>query len=233
MSFLKISDPVKRDLMVKEYLELKKNIRDNLLSERTGEQQLQTDLSKFYRPITGMQKATTKEITEGLKPIKEGIENLPQVITFPPTQPIGEEEEDEEDEEDKDKSIGEIAKKYLNMSDPDKTFGVGKIGGHHYIGDKHVIIYDNDIIVGSDRFIGAPGLWELITFKNLNELDYYTKMEKEDYEKLMIITNALHRDNNPKNPYPKSSGSNRWMKLLRHFWLAKKKGVCGKVPFWV
>ena len=61
MSFLKISDPVKRDLIVKEYLELKKNIRDNLLSERTGEQQLQTDLSKFYRPIT--QKATAREIT--------------------------------------------------------------------------------------------------------------------------------------------------------------------------
>ena len=38
MSFLKVSDPVKRDLIVKEYLKIKKNIRDNLLSERTGEQ---------------------------------------------------------------------------------------------------------------------------------------------------------------------------------------------------
>ena len=59
MSFLKISDPTKRDQTVKEYLELKKNIRDNLLSERTGEQQLQTELTKFYRPITEAQKATT------------------------------------------------------------------------------------------------------------------------------------------------------------------------------
>ena len=83
MSFLNISDPVKRNLIVKEFLELKKNIQDNLLSERTGEQQLQTDLSKFFKPITEMQKATTREITEGLKPITEGIENLPQAITFP------------------------------------------------------------------------------------------------------------------------------------------------------
>ena len=30
--FLKISDPAKQDAIVKEYLELKKNIRDNLLS---------------------------------------------------------------------------------------------------------------------------------------------------------------------------------------------------------
>ena len=29
MSFLKISDPAKRDAIVKEFLELKKNIRDN------------------------------------------------------------------------------------------------------------------------------------------------------------------------------------------------------------
>ena len=82
MPFLNISDPNKRDLIVKEYLKLKKNIRDDMIRERTGEQQLQTDLSKFFKPITETQ-ATTREITEGLKPIKEGIENLPQDITFP------------------------------------------------------------------------------------------------------------------------------------------------------
>ena len=38
MSFLKISESAKRDSIVKEYLNLKKNIRGNLLSERTGEQ---------------------------------------------------------------------------------------------------------------------------------------------------------------------------------------------------
>ena len=46
---LKISDPTKRGLIVKEYLETKKNIRDNLLSERTGDHKLQTDLSKFLK----------------------------------------------------------------------------------------------------------------------------------------------------------------------------------------
>ena len=103
---LKIRDPAKRNQMVEEYLDLKKNIRDNLLSERTGEQQLQTDLSKFYRPITETQKATAREITKGLKPIKEGIVNLPQAITFPSMQPIEnllqairKKEEEEEKEE--------------------------------------------------------------------------------------------------------------------------------------
>ena len=112
MSFLKISDPLKRDAIVKEYLELKKKIRSNFLSERIGEQQLQTDLSKFYKPITETQKATTREITEGLKPIREGIEKLPEAI-----QPLGktteeeEDKEDEEDEEDEDykEIVGDLA----------------------------------------------------------------------------------------------------------------------------
>ena len=45
--------------------------------------EVQSDLSKFFKPITETQKATAKEITEELKPIKEGFENLPNVITFP------------------------------------------------------------------------------------------------------------------------------------------------------
>ena len=124
--FLKISDPAKRDLIVKEYLEIKKNIRDNLLSERTGEQQLETDLSKFFKPITETQKATI-DITEGLKPIKEGIENLPQAM-----QRLGEEKEEE--------NISEIAKKYLNRPSPDTTFGICDEKGLYYIGDKQAII---------------------------------------------------------------------------------------------
>ena len=166
MSFLKISDPTKRDQTVKEYLELKKNIRNNLLSERTGEQQLQTELTKFYRPITESQKATAREITEGLKPIRESIEKLPQAM-----QPIGEasgeapKEYDEEEEDEK--LVGKIAYEYLNKPFRDKTFGVRKKGGRHFIGDQHVIIEDNDIILtkNGERFMGTPGLWELITVK--------------------------------------------------------------------
>ena len=128
MSSLKIKDPAKRDAIVREYLELKKNIQGNLLSERTGELELKTNLSKFYRPITETQKATAREITEGLKPITEtqkatareiteglkpiikGIQRLPQAIKFhqfqslerPPSileeKPSFEEEEEEEEE---------------------------------------------------------------------------------------------------------------------------------------
>ena len=163
MSFLKISDPLKRDAIVKEYLELKKKIKSNFLSERIGEQQLQTDLSKFYKPITEMQKATAREITEGLKPIREGIEKLPEAI-----KPLGKAtEEEEEEEEEEDESVGEIAINYLKIPEHkrDTTFGIYKRNGDHYIGNTHVIIKDDDIIIKEtgERFAGTHGLWKLIT----------------------------------------------------------------------
>ena len=227
MSFLKISDPLKRDSIVKEYLELKKNIRDNFLSERIGEQQLQTDLSKFYRPITETQKATTREITEGLKPIREGIEKLPESFTFPPTQPLGkatEEEEDEEDEEEEeeDESVGEIAIHYLNKNKQfrDITFGIRKEKGHHYIGNQHVIVKDNDIIIAKDgeRFEGTPGLWELITLKKPVG---FSKKDEDEYGSLMVKTNALYKHYDP-NKVPRSSGSDKWRYILSPIWYKKR-----------
>ena len=221
MSFLKISDPLKRDSIVKEYLELKKNIRDNFLSERIGEQQLQTDLSKFYRPITETQKATAREITEGLKPIREGIEKLPEAM-----QPIGEatEEEEEEEDEEEDENVGEIAYKFLNKPFSDTTFGIRKEKGHHYIGNKHIIVVNNDIITAEndERFEGTPGLWELIMSKNPKK---YTDKDYDNYEDLMIMTNALHRNNDEDNSHPKGSKSVKWVNLLSPIWRRKKGGV--------
>ena len=83
MSFLKIEDPNKREETVKEFLALKNRIKDDFRKERVGEIETQRDLAKLFKPVIETQKATTKEVTGELKPIKEGIEKLPQAIKFP------------------------------------------------------------------------------------------------------------------------------------------------------
>ena len=213
MSFLKISDSLKRDAIVKEYLELKKKIRDNFLSERIGEQQLQTDLSKFYRPITETQKATTREITEGLKPIREGIEKLPETI-----KPL-EKEEDEEDEEDEDykEIVGNLAYVFLNRPNRDTNFGINEEEGDHYIGSRHVIVRDNDIIFPNDeRIKGTRGLWDLITSKNPKN---YTDEDYDMYKYLMIKTNAIHKKNDPYNIRAKGNyRGGKWKNIVSPIW---------------
>ena len=183
--------------------------------------ELQTDLSKFYKPITETQKATAREITEGLKPIREGIEKLPQAMQ-PLGEATGEAPEEEKEEEEEEELIGKIAYEFLNKPYRDTTFGIRKEKGRHYIGDTPVIIHRDNIIVDGEKFKGTPGLWELITS---NKPQNYTEEDYDNYEDLMIMTDALHRNNDSSNPYPKASGSDKWKYILSRIWYKKKSRI--------
>ena len=175
-----------------------------MISERTGEQQLQTDLSKVFKPITETQKATSREITEGLKPITEGIENLPQAITFI--------------------YVGKIAKTYLKKfttkDEADRTYGLNNKAGKFYIGNKLAIIVDNDLVVGKDEYEGTPGLWELIVSEEPKD---FTKEDYENYAKLMVKTNTLYSGYNPENKRPKSSKGYKWNTILMNILVNRKR----------
>ena len=245
MSFLKINDPLKRDAIVKEYLELKKKIRSNFLSERVGEQQLQTDLSKFYKPITETQKATTREITEGLKPISEELKpiseglktirkevhDIPGIVSdmeevkkYGQEKQYKEEEEEEEEEEEDEKKFGIQAKYNLDRDDNDEIFGIRKVKSRYYIGNKRVTFKDDDIIIRETgrRFSGTPGLWGLITSKNPDkDLIDWTKDDRNNYDTLMSITNALHKKYNQRKG-PRSNRGDKWVNILSTIWFNEK-----------
>ena len=239
MSFLKINDPLKRDAIVKEYLELKNRIRGNLLSERIGESQLQTDLSKFYRPITETQKATTREITEGLKPVRKGLEtireqiyDIPDIIEGREAIKRYEKELEEEEEEEEDEEKFDIQPKYyLDQDDNDEIFGVRKVKSRYYIGNKRVTFEDDDIIIKETgrKFSGTPGLWGLITSKDPDkDLIDWTKNDRDNYDKLMLITNALHKGYNQRKG-PRSNRGPKWVNILSTIWFNKepKRGYEG------
>ena len=46
-----------------------------------------------------------------------------------------------------------------------------------------------------------------------------------NYTDLMIMTDALHRNNDPSNPYPKASGSDKWTYILSEIWFKKKSRI--------
>ena len=52
MSFVKRTDPAKRDSIVKETLDLRSAIKQNSLSEKLSNIGLQRELTKLYKPIT-------------------------------------------------------------------------------------------------------------------------------------------------------------------------------------
>src|SRR5688572_14836969 len=71
MSFLKITDPAKRDLFVADFLKTKKNIQQNFLNEKLGDIGMQQELVKLYKPIVDSQSTISKEQNALLSTIKE------------------------------------------------------------------------------------------------------------------------------------------------------------------
>ena len=132
-------------------------------------------------------------------------------------QPLG-----EASGEEKPTYLGEIAEEYLDRPDPDKTYGIYKKECIYYIGNKQATIADNNIMIDDEIFKGTSGPWELLLSKRPND-NIYTRKDYDNYAKLMLKTNALHRDNDPKSLYPKSSKSEKWVSLLSPIWHESKE----------
>ena len=94
--------------------------------------------------------------------------------------------------------------------------------GLYYLGKKQATIADNNIIIGDEKFKGTPSLWELLMSKHPDD-NNYTYKEYENSKNLMLKTNTLHQGNDPNNPRPRSSDSQKWNKSLRYIWQDRKK----------
>ena len=100
----------------------------------------------------------------------------------------------------------------------DRTFGIYDESKKLHIGDKPIVIKDDNIIVGDEEYEGTKGLWELIMLVNPQN---YNNDDLKNYERLLLKTNAIHRNNDPENPYPKASPSDKWKNIIAPIWYEK------------
>ena len=224
MSFIKVKDPRKREELIRDFIETRKRIKDNFIAKKVGEAEYQTGLTKLFKPVTETQKATAEEITEAQKataekftqellPIKEGIEELPTKLfrkVFPSIELKASDI----------MNLGPLAVNALlqafTKKNIDLAFGLYAQQGKFKIGNKEVNIEDNDIKIDNTIFEGTPGFWELVTSKNPNP-ENYTEEDLDKYRQLLLLTNAIYRDNNPDNNNPKSSRSPKWKNIIKTY----------------
>ena len=50
----------------------------------------------------------------------------------------------------------------------------------------------------------------------------HTEEDLNNYGRLMLKTNAIHRNNDPNSPFPKSSRSNKWRFIMKDIWYNKE-----------
>ena len=232
MSFIKVTDPRKREELIKDFIETRKRIKDNFIARKVGEIEYQTGLTKLFKPVTETQKATAKEITGAQKataekitgeilPIKESIGELAtkEDISKLPLQVFNQIFPSIEFKSSEVMELGTLAVYSLieafTKEGVDKTFGLHAKNKKFHIGDKPVTIKNNDIIIEGKKYDGSPGLWELITSNNPQK---FTEEDYINYIKLLVQTNTIYQGNDPKNTKPKSSGGSKWNNLIGPIW---------------
>ena len=142
-----------------------------------------------------------------------------KTITFPAFPSI--EGVQQPDEDPDSQFIGPIAQEYLRKfatkTESDKTYGLYDKSGSFYIGNKPVIIVDDNIVVDGEEYQGTAGLWELIVTKTPDPA-IYTDEDYDNYAKLMVQSNALKMGNDPESNRPKSSKAKKWRNVLKPIW---------------
>ena len=226
MSFIKVTDPRKREELIRDFIETRKRIKDNFVARKVGESEYQTGLTKLFKPVTETQKATAKEITDAQKataekitsellPIKKSIEGLPEAISFPtfPALELSKEELIK---------IGPIVRKYIqsNLGRTTTRAGIYSEDDNLKIGYRPVKIENDDIIINDERFRGTPGLWELITSNDIPEKEKYKAEDLANYITIMNITKATYDKNNKR-----IGGNNKKMNnLIKPLVIALEEG---------
>ena len=72
------------------------------------------------------------------------------------------------------------------------------------------------------KFKGTLGLCDLLMSRQ-QEKGSFSSKDFDNYGRLMVKTNVLHRYYDPNNPHRRSSDSGKWMGLLRHISYEKKE----------
>ena len=235
MSFIKVTDPRKREELIKDFIETRKRIKDNFIAQKVGEAEYQTGLTKLFKPVTETQKATTKEITEaqkataeriekGLLPIKEGIESL-TMLPIETGEPIPAIKYTEKEKAEMGTlAVDSLNDLYKDISEKKRTPAYSDIlpvdakKGLYKIGKTVFKIKENDLYFDFDKIDGTPGLWKLLTSQDIPDKKDYKPDDLYNYTVIMYSTNATRQGYNKDNR--RINGNNKMNNLIKPFVLA-------------
>jgi len=206
MSFYTIKDPVLRDKKINELVDLEKKLKKRYFNQRVGYQEYNADLEEDYKPILKGQEKLQEEVVKQLQPLHNQLKTMlkqesdtslkDNIVKFEEYSPL---------------------KKLLEQDNTvDKTFGICFEDGKFKIGTKEIRADDEShILIGEHAYSFTPGLWSLITEKlpgnyDLNDLNMYKEILNE--------TEALYKDYDSTNSFPRSNKSKKWMKILKYIW---------------
>lgn len=173
---------------LRKYVELGEALKSKYDEIKTGVIVRENMLQEQYKPLL----EPLRNIGETLRPLPNSTEKL----------------------------IGPLATKYLAYSasknvKTDKTFGLRMEGHKLMIGNMKVVLDNDNLILDNDaRYVGTPGLWELLTLATPKN---YSNDDLDAYHHIIYDSNALYHNNDPSSQRIKASSSYKYKNIIKPF----------------
>ena len=218
MSFIKVTDPRKREELIKDFIQTRKRIKDNFIARKVGESEYQTGLTKLFKPVTETQKATAKEITEAQKTATKGITEAQKETTKELIKRLRPIEDNDApppyefpfaDEYEVPGEYNEPGKEIIEKTE--EGYKIGRAFINLDKDNKNVLTFDGEIFTDSNK------IYDILTNKNTNVIwDDLNKEEKLKLGVLIINSGAIQKDQN--NSPNKLGGNTKWNNIYSHIW---------------
>ena len=215
MSFLKITNPKKRDAIVADFIATKRRIQQRNLDERAKDLAKEEDLQQLFKPVIQSTEKSAVTLQKELLPVQNELKDLNSKLEK--TLDVGEKEKEDRKFILKSANLEDILESY-GMANPrklDPYFSIQRVQDGYMMGNKKVT-FDNssNIYIDGVRYEGTLGLWSLIMLKEPPEWE--DKRDLANYEKILEHTSAI---SHPRNVESKSRPyiTKKYRMLLQSF----------------
>ncbi|XP_065640556.1 uncharacterized protein LOC136073116 [Hydra vulgaris] len=195
--YAKATDIDTRLKKTKELEGLKKSVYQDSINEKLGYDALQTNLEKLYKPIIDSQSG----IKEGISKLENKANQIANTFSSYPALLDSETKAIMPPEVVDKLSLGPIATEYLKLY---TTKNSKKVSDD---------IFGDDITIEGKKYIGTPGLWEIIVKSHPVR---YTNDDRNKYKEILDQTDAIRSNLNLAKP--KSSRSYKYTNVIKPIW---------------
>ena len=170
MAFIDITDPQKREQIVRDYINTKNHLQQKYENEKAVGLQQKIELEKQYEPLIAATKDSAAKITTELKSSRSMSEKGVWKPGF----------------------ATPAIDYYLNLpKNMDKYYGIQKKGDKYVMGNAFVSVDKNsNITVDGVEYGNSSGLWQLIMLNKPVKKDY-TQKDVDKYEDLVEATQVI------------------------------------------
>ena len=198
MSFLKITDPKKRDSIFTGYLATVKRLQHRDINERAQDLVQQDDLNRMFEPLVESTGKSIQAITKELVPIREEMKTLyERLVDITEKMKDMKQQPQQPTDDHTPNGFGQYLLKYGGSRLLDKYFAIQYVDDNKYeMGNKAVEIDENsDIIVDGVKYDGTTGLWALVMMNDPPKSSY-TQNDLHMYKDLVYRTNVMSHPHN-------------------------------------